>query len=162
VLRGGGVNPNTFSPFFFHHNYVGFNQTDLKGSFHLLRKHQFVDGYEFDDYYHKTERSTEAESMPIPSISLYNPVETATAVTNFPATSYDRVDNTQNAVYFQDFVNIHPKLQLLLGGRYDAYRRYDFNCPWSTESGSTAVRSTGSRKIPSPIAWESSRRSSPS
>jgi outer membrane receptor protein involved in Fe transport len=67
--------------------------------------------------------------MPIPSLSVYNLVETATAVTNFPATSYDGVDNTQNAVYFQDFVNIHSKLQLLLGGRYDAYRRYDFNYP---------------------------------
>jgi iron complex outermembrane recepter protein len=56
-------------------------------------------------------------------------VETATAVTSFPASSYDGVDNIQNAVYFQDFVTIHPKLQVLFGGRYDAYRHYDFNYP---------------------------------
>ncbi len=129
VLRGSSINPSTFSLFFFHHNYVGFSQTDLKGSFHLLWKHQFLIGYEFDDYYHKTERSNAAENLPIPPISLYNPVETATAVTSFPASSYDGVDNIQNAIYFQDFVNIHPKLQLLLGGRYDAYRHYDFNYP---------------------------------
>jgi hypothetical protein len=29
--------------------------------------------------YHKTERSDEAENLPIPSIALFNPVETATA-----------------------------------------------------------------------------------
>jgi iron complex outermembrane recepter protein len=50
-------------------------------------------------------------------------------VTNFPPSSYDGVDNVQNAIYFQDFINIHPKLQVLLGGRYDAYRHYDFNYP---------------------------------
>ena len=129
VLRGGSVNENTFSLFFFHHNYVGFSQTDLKGSFHLLGKHQFMIGYEFDRVYHMTERSDDAESQPIPSISLYNPVETATAVTSFPASSYDGLNNTQNAIYFQDFWNIHPKLQVLLGGRYDAYRHYDFDYP---------------------------------
>ena len=79
--------------------------------------------------YHKTERSDEAENLPIPSIPLYNPVDTATAVTNLPASSYDGLNNTQNAFYFQDFWNIHPKLQLLLGGRYDAYRHDDFDYP---------------------------------
>lgn len=130
VLRGGSINENTFSLFFFHHDFTGFSQTDLKGSFHLLgMKHQFMIGYEFDRQYHKTERSDEAENLPIPSISLYNPVETATAVTSFPASSYDGLNNTQNAIYFQDFINIHPKLQVLLGGRYDAYRHYDFDYP---------------------------------
>jgi iron complex outermembrane recepter protein len=129
VLRGDSINENTFSLFFFHHDFTGFSQTDLKGSFHVLGKHQFLIGYEFDRMYHKTERSDEAENLPIPSISLYNPVETATAVTNFPPSSYDGLNNTQNAIYFQDFWNIHPKLQLLLGGRYDAYRHYDFDYP---------------------------------
>ena len=129
VLRGGSINPNTFSLFFSHQFWYGFSQTDLKGSFHLLGKHQFVIGYEFNELYHKTARSDEAEGLPIPSISLYNPVETATAVTQFPASSYDGTDNKQNAIYFQDFITFHPKLQLLLGGRYDAYRHYDFNYP---------------------------------
>ena len=79
--------------------------------------------------YHKTERSDEAENLPSPSIALLNPVETATAVTNVPASSYDGLNNTQNAVYFQDFWNIHPKFQVPLGGRYDAYRHYDFDYP---------------------------------
>jgi outer membrane receptor protein involved in Fe transport len=161
VLRGTSINPNTFTLFFFHHNYVGFSQTDIKGSFQFFGKHQYMLGYEFDDYHHKTERSTAAENLPIPSISLYNPVETAVAVTSFPASSYDGVDNIQNAVYFQDFWNIHPKLQVLLGGRYDAYRHYDFNYPVVNGVWQYGGRRTGSRRIHSPIAREWSRRSSP-
>jgi len=129
VLRGNSVNPATYSLYFFHHDQVALSQTDLVGTFHLFWKHQFMIGYEYDYHYHKTARSTEAENLPIPPIALYNPVETATAVTSFPASSFDGTHNTQNAIYFQDFVQLHPKLQLLVGGRYDAYRHYDFNYP---------------------------------
>jgi len=129
VLRGNSINPNTYSLYFFHRDQVALSQTDLVGSFHLLWKHQFMIGYEYDYHYHKTARSTEAENLPIPPIALYNPAETATAVTSFPVSSYDGTHNTQNAVYFQDFVQLHPKLQLLFGGRYDEYRHYDFNYP---------------------------------
>ena len=48
VLRGPSINENTFSLFFFHHDFTGFSQTDFKGSFHLLGKHQFMIGDEFD------------------------------------------------------------------------------------------------------------------
>lgn len=63
----------------------------------------------------------------MPPISLFNPVETATAVTSFPITRFTGQRNLQNAVYFQDFINIHPKLQVLFGGRYDGYQHYDFD-----------------------------------
>jgi outer membrane receptor protein involved in Fe transport len=56
-------------------------------------------------------------------------VETATTVTSFPASRYDGLRNQSNAVYFQDYVRIHPKLQLLVGGRFDAYQHYDFLNP---------------------------------
>jgi len=56
-------------------------------------------------------------------------VETATAVTSFPASRYDGFLNQSNAVYFQDYINIHPKLQVLVGGRYDAYQHYNYLNP---------------------------------
>jgi len=130
VLRGDSNNPDTYSLYFFHKDQVALSQTDLVGSFHLIWKHQFMIGYEYDYHYHKTARSDDAENLPIPPIGLYNPVETATAVTSFPVSSYDGTRNTENAVYFQDFVQLHPKLQLLFGGRYDAYRHYDFDYPY--------------------------------
>jgi iron complex outermembrane recepter protein len=129
VLRGNSINPNTSSLFFFHHDHVALSQTDLVGSFHLLSKQQSMIGYEYDYHDHKTERSADAENLPIPPINLYNPVETAAAVTSFPASSYDGTHNLQNAMYFQDVAHVHPKLQVLLGGRYDAYKHFDFNYP---------------------------------
>ncbi len=129
VLRGDSASDYTYSLYFFHRDQVALSQTDLVGSFHLGWKHQFMIGYEYDYQYHKTARSDFAENLPIPPIALYNPVETATAVTSFPVSSYDGTHNTQNAVYFQDFIQIHPKFQVLVGGRYDAYRHYDFDYP---------------------------------
>jgi iron complex outermembrane receptor protein len=125
VLRG----PDDFSVYFFHRDHAALSQTDLDGSFHLIWNHQFVLGYEYDVFFHKTKRSAEAQNTPVPPIDLVNPVETATAVTSFPASRYDGLRNRSNAVYFQDYVRIHPKLQLLVGGRYDAYQHYDFLNP---------------------------------
>jgi outer membrane receptor protein involved in Fe transport len=58
-----------------------------------------------------------------------NPVETATAVTDFPASRYDGFRNQSHAIYFQDYMNLHPKLQLLVSGRYDAYQHYNYRNP---------------------------------
>jgi iron complex outermembrane recepter protein len=125
VLRGADY----FSVYFFHHDNAVLNQTDLDGSFHLIWKHQFLIGYEYDTLFHKTKRSDDAENSIIPPINLYNPVQTSSGLTSFPASSYDGLRNTSNAIYFQDYVRIHPKLQFLFSGRYDGYRHYDFNDP---------------------------------
>jgi iron complex outermembrane receptor protein len=125
VLRG----PDAFSVYFFHRDHAALSQTDLKGNFNLIWKHQFLLGYEYDYLYHRTQRSDQAENTPVPPINLVNPVETATAITSFPASQYDGLRNLSNAVYFQDYVTIHPKLQLLVGGRFDAYQHYDFVNP---------------------------------
>jgi iron complex outermembrane recepter protein len=115
--------------YFFHRDHAAVSQTDLLTDFHLIWKHQFLVGYEFDWVHHETKRSDDAENAVIPPINLYNPVETATAITSFPPSDYDGLRNRSNAIYFQDYVNIHPKLQLLVAGRYDAYQHYDFYYP---------------------------------
>lgn len=115
--------------YFFHRDDAVVSQTDLLADFHLVWKHQFLAGYEFDWYYHKTKRSAAAQGTHDPRIDLFNPVETAIAITSFPASRFDGLRNRSNAVYFQDYVHIHPKLQLLFAGRYDAYQHYDFVNP---------------------------------
>ena len=69
-----------------------------------------------------------------PNIDLFNPVETATPITSFPVSAVQYFRNRSNAIYFQDYVRILPKLQLLAGGRYDAFRRIASFNPSSTAS----------------------------
>ena len=109
--------------YFFNHDRQLLSQTDLLANFKLLWNHQFVVGYEYYQYERPRERSSAAQGASEPNIDLFNPVETATAITSFPVSAIQYFRNRSNAIYFQDFVRIHPKVQLLVGGRYDAFRR---------------------------------------
>jgi len=62
VRRGA----DDFSVYFFHLDHAALSQTDLEGTFHLIWKHQFVVGYEFDYLFHRTKCSSEAQNTPIP------------------------------------------------------------------------------------------------
>jgi iron complex outermembrane receptor protein len=123
VLRGSDY----FSVYFDHRDRAFLSQTDLVGNFHFIWKHQFVIGYEYDYLYHHTKRSADAENADIPPINLFNPVQTATAITSFPPSSYDGLRNLSNAIYFQDYVRVAPKLDVLFSGRYDGYQHFDFD-----------------------------------
>jgi iron complex outermembrane recepter protein len=123
VLRGSDY----FSVYFDHRDRMFLSQTDLVGSFHLFGKHKYVIGYEYDYLYHHTKRSADAEDADIPPINLFNPVQTAAAIRSFPPSSYDGLRNLSNAIYFQDYWRVAPKLDILFSGRYDGYQHFDFN-----------------------------------
>ena len=109
--------------YFFNHDRQVLSQTDLLANFKLFWNHQFVVGYEYYQYERPRDRSSAAQGAAEPNIDLFNPVETATPITSFPVSAVQYFRNRSNAIYFQDYVRILPKLQLLAGGRYDAFRR---------------------------------------
>jgi iron complex outermembrane receptor protein len=109
--------------YFFNHDRQVLSQTDLLANFKLLWSHQFLVGYEYYQYERPRERSSSAQGASEPNIDLFNPVETATPITSFPVSAVQYFRNRSNAIFFQDYIRIFSKLQLLVGGRYDAFRR---------------------------------------
>ena len=108
--------------YFNHFDNSYLTQSDLLADFDALFRHQFLAGYEYDRLSHRTRRSF-ADFNSEPVIDLFNPVETAAPTTLFPARRYDVSRNQSSAVYFQDYMRVHPKVQFLVSGRYDAYDR---------------------------------------
>ncbi len=109
--------------YFFNHDRQLLSQTDLLANFKFLWDHQFLAGYEFYQYERSRDLSSAAQNAPEPTIDLYNPVETAIPTTSFPVSAVQYFRNRSNAIFFQDYLRILPKVQLLAGGRYDAFRR---------------------------------------
>jgi iron complex outermembrane recepter protein len=109
--------------YFYNHDRPLLNQTDFLADFKFWVGHQFLAGYEYDQFEQGRDRSSAAQGAAEPSIDLYNPVETATPITSFPVSRFEYFKNHANAVYFQDYIRVYSKLQLLVGGRYDAFRR---------------------------------------
>ena len=72
-------------------------------------------------------------------------------MTNFSVSRYDGFRNQSNAVYFQEFMRIHPRLQLLFSGRYDAYNRYSFLYP--VVNGVEVITPNSSIFNQNPFTW---------
>lgn len=126
------ASPHTVDRGYLYFNHMAHNivsQSELLANFHFGFDHRFLIGYEYDNFDQRTKRSTADTDPAPPSIDLFNPVETAPKITSFPPRRFDGFRNRSNAVYFQDFVQLHPKLQLLFGGRYDDYNRTSFRNP---------------------------------
>lgn len=127
--EGLDIDPSTpdtvdrFNLYFNHFNRNIVSQTDFLSNFNWGWKHQVVVGYEYDRFALNTKRSSEASNADVPSINLFNPIETATAITVFPASRYDVSVNQSNALYFQDYMRLHPRVQVMVSGRFDGYRR---------------------------------------
>jgi iron complex outermembrane receptor protein len=115
--------------YFFNHDRQLLDQSDFLADFKLLWSHQFLAGYEYYQYERPRDRSSAAQNAPEPNIDLYNPVETAVPITSFPVSAVQYFRNRSNAVFFQDYVRILPKLELLVGGRYDGFRHIDSFSP---------------------------------
>jgi iron complex outermembrane recepter protein len=111
--------------YFFHHRRPLLNQTDVVGTVKKGWEHQLVGGYEFARYDNTTDRSSSVFGIAVPPISLLNPgVQPPFAgPTSFPISRRDNFVNRTNAVYFQDFIRINPRLTALFSGRYDNFQR---------------------------------------
>jgi len=108
--------------YFNHFDNALLTQTDLLADFQAGFRHQFLAGFEYDRLSHHTRRST-ADFNSEPLIDLFNPVETAAPTTLFPVRRYDTALTDSKGLYFQDFIELHPKVQFLASGRYDNYNR---------------------------------------
>lgn len=110
--------------YFFHHRRPLLNQTDIVGTVKKGWEHQLVAGYEFANYDSTTYRSAPTVRTPVPSINLLNlQPDRFQTPTEFPISRKDHFVNRTNAVYFQDFIRINPRLTTLFSGRYDNFRR---------------------------------------
>jgi iron complex outermembrane receptor protein len=109
--------------YFNHFDNALLTQTDLLADFTAGVRHQFLAGYEYDRLSHRTRRSAAATNASNPDIDLFNPVETATVISSFPASRYDVSRNQSSAIYFQDYMHLHERVQFLVSGRFDAYDR---------------------------------------
>lgn len=109
--------------YFKHHRRPILNQADVVGRFSLLgMRHTLLAGHEYQDFYNFTHRSA-SRSVDIPPISLQTLTETYIPVGDFPLSRIDYFSNQVNALFWQDQIKVHSKLQLNLGGRFDAFRR---------------------------------------
>ena len=110
--------------YFFHHRRPLLNQTDIVGTVKKGVEHQLVAGYEFANYDNTTYRSRDTVITPVPPVSLSNPQpDRFVTPTVFPISRKDHFVNRTNAVYFQDFIRINPRLTALFSGRYDHFTR---------------------------------------
>lgn len=110
--------------YFFHHRRPLLNQTDIVGTVKKGVEHQLVAGYEFANYDSTTFRSSSTVGTPVPPVSLSNPQPDRFATpTSFPVSRKDHFVNRTNAVYFQDFIRINPRLTALFSGRFDHFTR---------------------------------------
>ena len=110
--------------YFNHHRRPLTNQAELAGLVRLGIDHDFLVGWDFQNYRSFTQRRADANFNTTP-IDLFDPVETHVSVdfADFPVTRVDHFRNRTNAVFFQDTLTVLPQLKVVVGGRFDATRR---------------------------------------
>jgi iron complex outermembrane receptor protein len=87
----------------------------------------FVFGWESQRYHNYT-TLPEEDFFAATSIDAFNPVETQ-GPSDLTPTRQNVFTNNTNAFYAQDHVTLGPQVKLLLGGRYDVYRRTSHTDP---------------------------------
>ena len=119
------------SLYFQHHRRPKLNQADLTGHFGLGgMRHTFLAGYEYEDYYNYTDRAANRSVATTP-ISLLTFAETAPAINTFPLSRVDYSTNQINAIFWQDQIAVTSRLKVNVGGRFDDYRFYGHNDPYT-------------------------------
>ena len=113
--------------YFKHHRRPLMNIAELTGHFTKGLEQNLVVGWESQRYHNYTTLPKE-DFFSATSIDVFNPVETQGPSDLTP--DRDNVfTNTTNALYIQDHLTLGPRVKLLLGGRYDIYRRESHTDP---------------------------------
>lgn len=107
--------------YFKHHRRPLSNTAELTGRLTKGRPQQIVFGWEGERYHNYTTLPAEDFFSAAP-INAFAPVETQGPSDLTPA-SVNVFTNNTSAFYAQDHVTLAPQLKLLVGGRYDIYRR---------------------------------------
>ena len=110
--------------YFQHNRRPVSNQAELSGHVRLGVDHDFLIGWDFQNYFSQTDRRRAANLNTTP-IDLFDPVETHVSVSldHFPITRKDHRTDRTNAVFFQDTLTLAPQVKVMAGGRFDRLRR---------------------------------------
>jgi iron complex outermembrane receptor protein len=107
--------------YFKHHRRPLMNLAEITAHVRGKVEQNFVFGWE-SQRYHNWTTLPEEDFFQAESIDAFNPVETQGPSDLTPA-SQNVFTNVTNAFYAQDHLSLGPQVKLLLGGRYDIYRR---------------------------------------
>jgi iron complex outermembrane receptor protein len=116
--------------YFAHHRRPWINQAELTGRARLGIDHNFLLGWDYQDYDSVTDRKGPANFNTTP-MDLYDPVETHINrdLDSIAITRLDYSTQRTNGVFFQDTLTVAPQVKVVVGGRYDRVRRSNHNNP---------------------------------
>jgi iron complex outermembrane receptor protein len=115
---------------FTHHRRPMTNLAEVTGRLQGAGEHNLVFGWEGQHYKNHSNTVGDIGVVFAEPIDLFNPVETQGPVDE-PLTRIAYFTHNTNAFYAQDNVTLGPKVKLMLGGRYDVFRRTSHNNPVS-------------------------------
>jgi iron complex outermembrane receptor protein len=116
---------------YFQHNRRPFtNQAEFSGRAQLGVDHDFLVGWDYQNYYGQTDRRGDANFNTTP-MDLFDQVETHVFVDldQFAITRKDYRTDRTNAVFFQDTLTLVPQVKVVAGGRFDRVRRSSHRNP---------------------------------
>ena len=113
---------------FKHHRRPMTNLAEVTGRLQGAGEHNLVFGWEGQHYKNHTDTVGDIGVVFAEPIDLFNPVETQGPVDE-PLTRIAYFTHNTNAFYAQDNVSLGSKVKLMLGGRYDVFRRTSHNNP---------------------------------
>ncbi len=113
---------------FKHHRRPLLNLAEVTGRLQGAGEHNLVLGWEGEHFTNHTDTVGDIGTVSAEPIDLFNPVETQGPV-NEPLTRIAYFTHNTNAFYAQDNISLGPKVKLMLGGRYDVFRRTSHNNP---------------------------------
>jgi iron complex outermembrane receptor protein len=115
---------------FKHHRRPLMNIAEITARVTRGVEQNIVAGWEGQRYSNRTNTTPGGGVAGAAAIDLYEPVETQTDL-DLPLARVAHFTNTTNGFYVQDHVTVAPQLKVLLGGRFDVYRRQSHNNPVS-------------------------------
>jgi iron complex outermembrane receptor protein len=107
--------------YFKHHRRPLTNIAEVTGHFTRGVEQSMVFGWEGQHYFNHTDLPEE-DYFQAASIDAFNPIDTQ-GPSDLTIARSNHFTNNTNAFYVQDHVTLSPQVKLLLGGRYDVYRR---------------------------------------
>ena len=113
--------------YFKHHRRPLMNLAEITARVRGKMEQNFVFGWE-SQRYHNWTTLPEEDFFQAESIDAFNPIETQ-GPSDLTPTRQNVFTNVTNAFYAQDHVTLAPQVKLLLGGRYDIYRRTSHTDP---------------------------------
>jgi len=111
---------------YFHHTRRPVvNQAELVGHFNFLKmRHHVLVGYDYRDFYTRTDVTEDGGFYEFTPISLSDFRETNPAITSFPIVRKTYQANRIHAGFWQDQIEITSKLKINIAGRFDDYSRH--------------------------------------